>query len=135
MWKSSELSVKPFLQQNCLKFEFMVRRIWLKGSLIKVSAQLIKAGESESRDPAIQTRTWVSILSSGRQRARTTAPAQSIARPEDQAVLPHCRPRRTRQEVNRRPPRLPDGSGNVIHAAAIRGKLTVHCTNCSNLKM
>lgn len=70
----------------------MVRRIWLKGSLIKVSAQLIKGGESESRDPAIQTRTWVSILSSGRQRARTTAPAQSIERPEDQAVLPHCHP-------------------------------------------
>lgn len=65
----------------------MVRRIWLKGSLIKVSAQLIKGGES-----AIQTRTWVSILSSGRQRARTTAPAQSIERPEDQAVLPHCHP-------------------------------------------
>lgn len=54
----------------------MARRLWLKASLIKASAQLIKIGASYSRDPAIQTRTWVSILASGKQPARTTAPVR-----------------------------------------------------------
>lgn len=45
-----------------------------KVSLIKARAQLIKRGESQPRDPVIQTRTRVSILASGRQPARTAVP-------------------------------------------------------------
>lgn len=37
-------------------------------------AQLIKREEAWWCDPAIQTRTWVSILTSGKQPARTAAP-------------------------------------------------------------
>lgn len=52
----------------------MLRGEWLKVSLIKARAQLIKRGESWSCDPVIQTRTKVSILASGMQPARTAVP-------------------------------------------------------------